>query len=325
VVEGSLRRQQSRLSVNVALTDAKTRLQVWSQRFDRDLSERFAVQDEIVKGIARVLHTAVIIEEGGQRRSDTGPTGKLLAKGWAAIFRANETGGPGDAKTYFEEVLRTHPDHPSALTGLAAHHILSLVFEVVADRRALVGRAEELLTRALQQKPRLGSAHYFLGLARKARGDLDGALECFAAAIEINPSNAAAYANAGHMLVRMGRLDEGLDHIRYAIRLSPQDPALASWQVFGGEAEIARGNDDAAIESLTRALTLSPSRIFARALLGAAYTLKGDSAAAAQQVAEWKRLVSGPAGESLMNTLGGIKHLSPRLKKGLRLAVGHSS
>jgi tetratricopeptide (TPR) repeat protein len=199
------------------------------------------------------------------------------------------------------------------------------VFEVPADRNALIGRAEELLTRALQERPRSSSAHYFLGLARKARGDPEAALESFAKAIEINPSHATAYANAGHMLVRMGRLDEGLDHIRYAVRLSPKDPALASWQVFGGEAEIARGNDNAAIEWLTRAVTLSPRRLFARALLGAAYALKGDAEAAAQQVAEWKKLVPGVASESLLGTLGGVKRLSPRATNGLRLALGHSS
>jgi TolB-like protein/DNA-binding SARP family transcriptional activator/Flp pilus assembly protein TadD len=325
VVEGSVRKAASRIYVNVALTDAKTRLQSWSARFDRDLSERFSVQDEIVKGIARVLHVAVIIEEGRQRRGDAHPVGRPLAKGWAAIFRANENGGPGEAKAYFEEALRIHPEHPSALTGLAAHHILSLVFEVVGDRRAIIGRAEELLTRALQQQPRSSSAHYFLGLARKVSGDPEAALKSFAKAIELNPSHAAAYANAGHMLVRLGRPDEGLDHIRYAIRLSPKDPALASWQVFGGEAEITRGNEDAAIEWLTHAITLSPRRLFARALLGAAYMLKGDSGAAAQQVAEWRKLAPGITNESLISTLGGLKKLSPRVVRGLRQALGYSS
>jgi len=283
------------------------------------------VQDEIVKAIARVLHVAVIVEEGRRQRRESGRLGRSLAKGWAAIFRANETGGPGDAKAHFETALSVDAENPSALIGLAAHFVMTTAFDIQPDRDAPLNRAEDLLTRALHQKPRSGPAYYYLGLVKKARGDLDAALSNFAKAIEINPSNAPAYANAGHVLVRMGRFDEGMDHIRYAIRLSPRDPALASWQMFGGEAELARGNDDAAIEWLSRAITLSPRRPFARALLGAAYALKGDAAAAAQQVTEWKRLVPGVTSESLMGTLGGGNRLSARVTSGFRRAFGLSS
>jgi tetratricopeptide (TPR) repeat protein len=199
------------------------------------------------------------------------------------------------------------------------------MFDVPENRTALLNRAEELLLRALQQKPQSGPAYYFLGLAKKARGDLDGALETFTKTIEINPSHAPAYANVGHVLIRMGRYDEGLDQVRYAIRLSPKDPALAGWQTFGGEAEIARGNDDAAVEWLTRAVTLSPRRIHARALLAAVYALMGNAEASTQQVAELKKLTPGVEGASRLLTIVGVKKLSPRVGEGLRLALDHSS
>jgi TolB-like protein len=102
VVEGSVQFQAPQLRVNVALIDAKTRLQVWSDRFERDYSDRFSVQDEIVRGVARVLHLNVLAAED-RRRPLNAPRDAgidaLLNKGWQAMSLVNISSSAGGRKT----------------------------------------------------------------------------------------------------------------------------------------------------------------------------------------------------------------------------------
>ena len=170
--------------------------------------------------------------------------------------------------------------------------------------------------------------YYYLGTLDKARGQPREALKYFMKVIDLNPSYAPAYAQIGHVLSRLGRLDEAMEHVRYAIRLSPKDHGVGIWTLFGGEIALEQGRDDEALDWLTRAIELAPRSAFAHAALAAAYALKGDAASAAKQAAETRRLAPWLTVERMTARLVGPseKGSEPRrLMQGLRLAFANAA
>jgi TolB-like protein/cytochrome c-type biogenesis protein CcmH/NrfG len=292
VVEGSVRRQDDVLRINIALIDTRSRLQVWSDRFERHESERFEMQDEIARGLARQLHVTVMSANVGAPRG--GPSdpalNEMIANGWAGMFRSPVVGHTGDAERHFNEILRRKPDTVPALVGLAAHHLALMSNMLAFDDAERLGRAEELLAKAVSRNPRSSIAHYFTGVLHKQRGQWNEAHAAFTRTLELNPSHAPAYAHLGHTLMLLGRAEEALDHIRYAIRLSPKDPTLGYWYVMAGEIELELGHTAAARDWLNRAVAVSPSNPRMHVFLAAACAMQGDAACATQHRAEARRL-----------------------------------
>ena len=288
VVEGSVQLQDGRLRINAALIDVTTRLQVWADRFEHEAAERFAVQDEVARSIARHLNVNVYAAEG-QRRGPPRPGDpaieELLAKGWNGIIRSFELGTTSGADSYFEEVLRRQPGNGSATLGLAGYKLAVVAQFLVPQREPHLSEAEALVTKVLNANPRSHMGNYYRGLLHKLRGEPKDALAQFAKVLEMNPSFAPAYANAGHVMSRAGRADEALEHVRYAIRLSPKDPNLGHWSLYAGQIELERRRDAAALEWIKRAVALHPRSPFNHASLAAALALAGDAAGAARHAA----------------------------------------
>ena len=320
VVEGSVRLDDSRLRIDIVLTDPSTRLAVWSERFERDRGEQFTVEDDIARAIGRQLQMSVLANEDRRQVPTAGTdpdVAALLIKGWSGIVRIAETGTISGADEYFEAALKRDPQSMSALTGLGAYNVSVVAMFLVAEPGPYLARAQEALKRAVSLDPDNSLAHHFRGILYKMRGDHQAALNEFIRTLALNPSHAPAYAQLGHVLCRFGRLDEGIDHVRYAIRLSPKDPSLGLWTLFGAQIELERGHDAVAMEWMSRAASLDPRSPFMHASLAAAFALKGDRTAAAREVAETRKLAPWITMTQINNRIG-----FPRLLKGLRLAFG---
>ena len=327
VIEGSVQLQGSAMRVNVSLTSPATRLQVWSERFERGQVDRFAMQDEISQSIARQLHVRVLTAEDERRPPDTTSASpgvdELVSSGWAAMLRIGATGTTSGADGYFERALQREPDNVSALTGLGAYNVSVVAMFLVADTDPYLARAEAALDSAIKIKPRASLAHYFRGILYKARGQPHSALDSFRTVLALNPSFAPSYAQTGHVLSRIGRLDRAMDYVRYAIRLSPKDPNLGLWSLFGGQIELERGHDAEAMEWLSRAAALDARGPFMHASLAAAFALRGDKAEAAREAGEVRRLVPWITPERMVGRLVGLSDTGSepkRLLQGLRMA-----
>jgi TolB-like protein/DNA-binding SARP family transcriptional activator/Tfp pilus assembly protein PilF len=292
VVEGSVRRQDDVLRINIALIDTRSRLQVWSDRFERPESERFEMQDEIARGLARQLHVTVMSANVGAPRGRTSDPAlnEMIANGWAGVFRSPVAGHTGDAELHFNEILRRKPETVPAMVGLAAHHLALMSNMLAFDDAERLARAEDLLAKAVSRNPRASIAHYFTGVLHKQRGAWNEAHAAFTRTLEMNPSHAPAYAHLGHTLMLLGRAEEALDQIRYAIRLSPKDPTLGYWYVMAGEVELELGHTTAALDWLNRAVTVSPANPRMHVFLAAACAVQGDTACATRHAAEARRL-----------------------------------
>jgi TolB-like protein/DNA-binding SARP family transcriptional activator/Tfp pilus assembly protein PilF len=326
VVEGSVQFQEPRLRVNVALIEAATRFQVWSDRIEREYSERFSVQDEIARGIARALHVNVLALE--DRRRSPAATGDasvndLLAKGWNAMALTTASGTTGGADAYFEEVLRRDPNNVPALIGLGGHHVLVVERFLEPEPGEHLEKAEELLRRAIGKNPKSVMSYYFMGVLHKARGQWQQALEAFSKALENNPSLPLAYAQVGHVVARMGRFEEGIEHVRYAIRLSPKDPSLGLFSLFGGEIELERGRYDEAVAWLGRSVLLAPLSALGHASFAATLALNDDKTGATRQAAEMAKVAPWLTLERVAQRIASLPDNgagSPRLIEGLRKA-----
>jgi tetratricopeptide (TPR) repeat protein len=214
----------------------------------------------------------------------------LLAKGWAATTRISRADTTSGADRYFSEVLARDPDNVSALIGLGAFHVVGAAMFLETGQTFDLAMAEQLLTRALALQPRASMAYYYLGVLHKVRGRPDAALSAFRQTLEINPSYAPAYAQVGHVLSRTGHLNTALEHVRYAIRLSPRDHNIGLWSLFGGQIELEQGHTKAAIAWMLRAADAAPRSPYVHAALAAAYALVGDRESQSRHVAETRRL-----------------------------------
>ena len=325
LLEGSVSLSGDRLHANLALTDTGTRQRVWSGRFERAGADRLAVQDEIVKSLGRELQLEVTQLES-QPGSNDPDVHALIFKGWAALLDAGSRGLDAleQAEAHFNEALSRDPENPRALAGLGAYHVNMAVQLFAADPAPHLAKAEALLRQAIDRAPSLPAAHHFMGMVHIARGRGDLAAPWFERTIALSPSHAQSYAQLGRTAIRAGRPQEGLEHVLYAMRLSPRDPSIAYWLGFAGAAELELTHYDKAIAYLDRAVALQPRQPRNLLVLAAAHALAGNVDGARLRLAQVQKALPHLSNEKLIARFFGGKESGPawpRLKEGLRLAI----
>ena len=322
VLEGSARMQDGGLRVNVQLFDPRTRLPVWSGRVERDGADRHAIRDEIVSRIARELQIDMLPIEGARRAADNSADGSAYL-GWAAMqaaFAKTSVDHYRQAEAHFREALERDPGHIVATMGMGSYHANLAVQRLDADTQKHFAKAEELLGEAVRRDPRNANAHHHLGvLYQGLPGRLQEGLDRFQKAVELNPSSAGSHAHIGHALARMGQAEKGIQHIHYAMRLSPKDPALAIWHEFTGNAQLELARYPEAIESFRQSATLAPKYPRPWAGLAAAYALTGDEDGAKASLARLETFAAGLNAKQVIERFGRKKE--SRLHEGLRLAL----
>ena len=257
LLKGSVQAHDSHLRVNVELADTKSRLDVWSGRFERAGADPSAIEAEIADSLGRELEIEVIRAESERGSREPDPdVHELIYKGYAAMFDAATSGLPAlqQAEKYFTQALDRDPENPRAQTGLGGYHAVMALQLRVPDPVPYLAKADAILQQVIEQHPNTSEAHHYLGLVHVTRGQPEKAARSFERAIEINSSCAPCYGQLGRALVRMGRPAEGLEHLHYAMRLSPRDPSMPNWLGMAGGAELELEHYDKAIEYLDRAL-----------------------------------------------------------------------
>jgi TolB-like protein/DNA-binding SARP family transcriptional activator len=295
VVEGSVKYAGSRFAINVDLVDAADRLQVWADRIEWDTSDQLTARDELAMRIANELKIEATVAEGA--RAARGHAAEpdvdmLLTEGLAIHYRGVSRENLAEELALFEEALRREPDLQPAAIAVAMSKTTAVLNSLSDNPDADLNRADELLDRAMQVDPNSYRVYFWKGLVFKARRNFQAAYELLSKAIEINPSATYAHAHLGDVLVKLGRPQEGLDHIHFAIRLSPKDPISASFYISAAEAELELHHDEAAIDWLQRAIASQPRNPSSYKFLAAAYALLGNKADAARNWDEFRKLAA---------------------------------
>jgi serine/threonine-protein kinase len=222
VVEGSVRRAGSRLRLTVHLTDVEDGYHLWSERYDRELTEVFDVQDEMVSAIVAAIAPALVGEDG---RTAHRPTTNLQAydlylKG-RHLWNQRSPTVVGAAIACFEGAIALDPGFAAAFAGLADCYSILRVYGWMPAAQAQP-RALEAVRRALALDPQLAAAHRAQGIYTfHFEPRWRAAEESFLTALALDPSDAIGAATYGMFLATAYRGDEARAQLARAIELEP--------------------------------------------------------------------------------------------------------
>ena len=251
VLEGSVRRDGDRLRITAQLIDVSGGHHLWSERYDRDLADVFAIQDEIAAIIARRLG-----RKGSARGRPAGSTGDLDAyedylRGMFFYWQQYSIEGARRALTSFEDALAHDPNYALAHAGASLCHTWLAGF---GQSEATPERARASAMRALELEPNLPEGLVSLAEALYyVDWDFEGAERAVLRTIQLSPSNVHAHGLYGYCLRRKGRLDDAVAEFETAIEL---DPLSASWHSELANAYLAAGRQNEAEAQIARTLSL---------------------------------------------------------------------
>jgi adenylate cyclase len=229
VLEGSVRKAGNRIRVTAQLVEAGTGNHVWADRYDRDLADIFAVQDEITEAVTIAIAPAIADAE--LQRAVRKPPDSLDA--WAAYQRGLwhlSEANPDDntiAQKFFRQAIDLDPTFAGGYSGLALAQLQAAAVYQKLGLLEAQSSAEALARRAVALDGADAEARSCLGWALQARGELQGALSEIERALGMSPNLAVAHGQRGATLIFAGRPKEGLAAVQTSIRLDPRDPFSA--------------------------------------------------------------------------------------------------
>jgi TolB-like protein/Tfp pilus assembly protein PilF len=264
ILEGSVLHAGNRIRVAVDLIDATTDAHVWASRYDRDLTDLFAVQDEIARHVADSLVSAVGIRPALSRLSRTEHPAAYEAYliGRSLMYRRTREGLNG-AREQFERAIAQDSAYAPAYAGLASVYQLWVVYAYTGiDLYEADGRAVAMANRAIALAPDLAEGFAARGRAMMgAWAPAQGIAADFKRALELRPNSPDVHQWYGGYQAREGRYDEGLAEAARAVVLDPVAPGV---RVAFAQAGLAGRRYDVAEREAARALALEPSLVAAR-------------------------------------------------------------
>jgi TolB-like protein/Flp pilus assembly protein TadD len=285
VVEGSVRKAGNRVRINAQLIDATTGHHVWAERYDRELSDVFALQDEITEALLGWL-TPELLKAEQQRAVHREPhdldAWDCAQRGSWHSWRLTQEDNR-KALALFERAAKLDPQLVMAFFGLTQVHYIDIFYQWTDSMERSV--AELLRTAekcaALDDKDPLGQLA--LGTAYSVTGPPDKMIAALERAIELNPSLALAYGFLGNFLATVCRSDEAIATLEKGMRLSPRDPFLFAFHSGIAWAHFADGRYEEAVDWARQSLQLRGNWLDAHHLLAASYAQLGrlDAARAA--------------------------------------------
>jgi TolB-like protein/class 3 adenylate cyclase/Tfp pilus assembly protein PilF len=294
VLQGSVRRAGSQIRINAVLIDAETDTQLWAERFDRDIGDLFAVQNEITVRIARALQSQMAIAES--RRSVAHPDAlDYILRGRAQLTKPISPENYNEAIGYFESALELDPQSAEAAAWLANLLAVRALDELTPFPNDDLHRARQLAAHALAAAPNNPMSHYARAQVLRAESRCADAIPEYEAAIALDRSRAPAYAHIGWCKFLTGSVDGVIPYFEQAIRLSPHEPGIAPWYGRLGVVHLLRSHTDEAIVWLEKARSENARLPFVHAWLAAAYALKGADERAHAELAEAQQLNEGYA------------------------------
>jgi TolB-like protein/Tfp pilus assembly protein PilF len=277
LLDGSVRRSGDHVRVNVELMEAETGRHLWSEAYDPEPQDIFAVQDDIARRV--VGAAAVKLTRLEQERVLVKPTGSLAAyeyvlRGRERLVHATREENDG-AREMFQRAIDLDPNYAAAYASLGNTYFDAAVSGWAEFPNEAVERAETLAQRALTLDPATTDAYRLLAAIQMFRRHYDLALSQIDRSLEVNPSETESYVQRGAILVFAGKSADAVPWLEAALRF---DRASTRAAVYIGMAYYFLGRFDSAVEAFDRALARKPGRstqIQAHAILAATYAQIG--------------------------------------------------
>jgi TolB-like protein/lipopolysaccharide biosynthesis regulator YciM len=285
ILEGTVQKAADQVRVNVQLINAQTDSHLWADRYDRKLTDIFAVETEIATKIASTLQAKLTGRE--QRAIAVRPTEnteayQLYLKGryfWAKRNREDLE----RAIDYFNQAISKDGNYARAYAGIADCYAVLPAFSNLNPKECFQ-KARLAANKALELDNELAEAHASLGILLMSEGKAADAKREFLRAIDLDPN----YANAYHWLgwiyfTHVGEFDDAISEVKRALELDPLSPAFNVH--LGGTYVLARRYPEAILQ-LRKTLELDQGSSYAHAVLGDALALSGQLD---QAVTEYKK------------------------------------
>ncbi|UCC83664.1 MAG: tetratricopeptide repeat protein [Gemmatimonadota bacterium] len=274
VLEGSVRKAGDRLRITAQLTTAADGYHLWSQTYQRQMEDMFAIQDEIARAIVDILRVKLLGEQDRPlvKAATKSPEAyDLYLKGrhyWSRRYKV----GLQTALEYFQSAIDADPDYAPPYTGIADVHTVLGIYGLIPPDEAR-STAQAAAEKALALDRELAEAHFSMALVHFFSRDYDGSDQALQRAIELNPYYAKAHVWRALVLIVVGtRRDEGMAEAERARTLAPHSAYILA---CAGVATAWAGRHQDAIQYLERALELEPEDVLALYFAGACYSAVG--------------------------------------------------
>jgi adenylate cyclase len=282
LLEGSVAKAGNKLRITAQLIQASDGNHLWSDTYDREMQDIFAVRSEVAQQVADTLKVRLLGED--KRKIDKKPTENLEAynlyrQGRFYTDKLSEE-GMTKAVPLFQQAIEKDPRFALAYAGMADNYVIAA--DAIIPPREAFSKAKEAALKAIELDDSLAEAHASLGLVHYHYDwDWPAAEQELKRAISLNPQSAQSYTLYTHYLAGMGRYDEAK---KFGARALELDPLSVSAHWFLGWGAIYAGRSDEAIGFFSKALELDPNNPWTRWFLGRAYLLSGNSPRAIEEM-----------------------------------------
>ena len=291
VLEGSIQKVGDKIRLNAQLIDAATNHHLWANRYDRELGDIFAVQDELTAAIVSALRvTLTEVERSRTARQYTGnlEAYDLFLRGRSYLRGSKQT--HLKARKLFDQAVVLDPDFAAAYAEKSLTYFSGFIMPMTRDPKVVEGSLAAA-ERAVALDPNLPLAQARLGWALFANRRHDEAIAAGRRAVALGPSDADSHAQLGNILNWSGNPEEAITHLERAIRLNPHHPFY--YRFYLGHSHYLLGNREQAIELMERVVTRAPYFLPVRRHLAVLYEEVGQSEKAKAQTKEVLRIFPG--------------------------------
>ena len=291
VLEGSIQRVNNRVRLNAQLIDAETNHHLWADRYDRELVDMFAVQDELTQSIVAALQvTLTEVEQSRTARhyTDSLEAYDLFLRGRSYLRGSKRT--HLKARELFDQAIALDPNFAAAYAEKSLTYFSGFIMPMSRDPK-VVGGSLAAAERAVALDPNLSLAHARLGWALFANRRHKEAIGAGRRAVALGPSDAESHAQLGNILNWTGRPGEAITHLERAMRLNPHYPFY--YLFYLGHSHYLLGNREQAIELMERVVTRVPYFLPVRRHLAVLYEEVDRDEEARAQTLEVLRIFPG--------------------------------
>ncbi len=296
VLQGSVRKAGKRLRVTAQLIDARADRHLWAERYDRDLEDMFAIQDEITASVAHEVAPQLLSAEIKRARRRTLPH----LDTWGRVMRAHERlayykkEANAKARNLLEEAIQHDRNSSLAYADLAFTHCMDATFAWTENIEAAFAAAVEAARSAIANNPRDPWARCMFAWTRLfGMPEHEVAIRELEGALETNPNLAFGHILLGWILALAGQGRRGDRHAELAIRHSPRDPFVSMFWAARGFTAFAVGAYDKVVEFGHRSIQQEPPFIGGYRILAAGLAQTGRIEEAREVAAEFMKRAPG--------------------------------
>ncbi|MBT7755775.1 MAG: tetratricopeptide repeat protein [Rhodospirillaceae bacterium] len=284
MLEGSVRKAGSRIRVTAQLIEANTSGHIWAERFDRELVDIFAVQDEItaqiVSAMGRSIQAFELLQSRRKAPTSLDAYDKCLQA--SAKISSPDRTRYTEARSQAQEAIELDPNYAQAHAIVAQTQLVSFTSRWPEDPEGTLQAANKSAQSAVELDDHNFFAYNVLGLCQVWQHSHDLAIASLQHALELNPNEARTRANLANALVFAGQPEEALEQLEIAMRLDPHHPPV--YPHHRGRAYFVLRQYDKAELAFSQAVTQAPGWPWARLMLAAALTALGKVEAASAEV-----------------------------------------